>query len=276
MKKRLFVGVVAGVLATSMCVSLAACGSEVDAKGVKGETVTEEEWEAAIELLMDADSDYTVEYLSEESSEGKMTVLGETVKGGMKETNRATYVKNGNIVYVSGYRELKYSGDGAAMMGGFASDGPAGYASESVSDYYKEGKTEFEMYSEINYETGASVNYTKDEEGNWTKSNGYVYNSALGAVYSLIMDLGDYEDYEYSEEYKGYIEKDFDGEEGETPTVYKFQDKKLVAVYQHSEVEGEEDDGGLGLMSSSYEEESTLNVTCKYEAKELTLPEVAE
>lgn len=271
--KKLFVGIAAGVLAAAMCVSFAACGSSVDAKGIKGEEVTEEEWNAAIDAVLADDAELTIEYLSKNSNKSELTMNAggstEKLNAKSKMEQRMTYIQKGAKQSGKGYYEISYSGDLEGMAEAMGQQ--AGV---------QEGKTELEAYSEVT--TDGTHYYAKDEEGEWTldEDGDTVIEELFDEYYMLKYNVKNhYNDYTFSEEHKGYIPANYDAEDGDTLYVVKFQNKKLTGVYIESNYTREQDmleDVMPGTMIMKVEVEASINIVISYEAKDITLPTVAE
>ena len=268
MKKKLFVGIAAGVLAAAMCVSFAACGSSVDAKSVKGEEVTEAEWDAAVEAVLNGDA-LTIEYLAKSSAKNELTATlqgeSESLTAKSKSERRMTYIVNGAKQSGKGYVKISYGGDleeMAAIMG-----------QEMGAE---EGKTNVEVYSEV---TADGTNYyVQNKEGEWMVDHDgdTVVEEMFDELDMLKYYVKDcYGDYEYSAEHKGYIPADY--EEGEPLYVIKFQDKKLVAVYMENNYKREQDlyeSIMPGMMIMKMDVEASTQIVIKYETKDITLPTV--
>ena len=190
MKHKLLFGFATAAMAAVMCVGFAACGG-VDAKGVKGEEVTAEKWEAALDALDAEDAKYTIEATT------KMTADGYSAEG------TATLVVNGAKVY---------------------------YKSESTEEVEGEKETDvYEAYTE--YKDGKYTVYKKDDDGKWTSEEspfgGVSYSYILGVAFSGIPK---YDDYKYSADDKGYVLKEV-AEGESSPVVKFDKDGKLVAIY---------------------------------------------
>ena len=254
--KKLFAGIAATALAAAMCVSFAACGeSGADkAKSIKGETVTEEQWDAAFAAFEKDEAKFTIEAISSATSTYTLdlTVLGEGKKSGtLSQKATYTYINNGAKQSAKGTMEVSAKGDFSyAELVEYLEMGE--YASQ-------EGKSKDEVYSE-KAAIGYTV-YTKDKDGKWQKNA-----SAGGAVPLYYFDeAGNFGDYKYDETLKGYVEKDYKADD-ENYQVYKFdKDGNLVAFYSHTMMEA-------GTMLG---ETSEVGYTISYTAKDITLPTVA-
>ena len=237
MKKRAVVATMASLaLAGVMCVGFAACGGE-SAKSIKGEEVTAEQWDAAFE--------------NEELYQNfKLEIENETVitMGDIKVTIDAT----GELLYAD---QKTYTTQKAKTS--VKGDLPAGAG-------YSDGTVESEYYVD---ETGETTKYIEKKDGAWAyveQGSGMDhYTSAMEELEFLIDQAGslDFEDYEYSTEHNGYVEKD--AEEGDL-IVIKFKDGKLKAMYV-------EQSGTEGPASMSM----TGSYVITYGGQSVTLPTVA-
>ena len=250
--KKLFVGIAATVLAAAMCVSFAACGgdggSDAKAKAVKGEEVTEAQWDAAFDALEKDDAKYTVE---EETVNTATYRVDKKTGGTLTQKTVMTYINNGAKQSQKGESDVTAEGDFSfadllANLGLFDEYAP------------KEGKTEVERYTEK--AEGRYTGYAKDADGNWQKSA-----STNLVPADLKSKQGDFADYKYDAKLKGYVDKDYTAED-KIYTVYKFNgDGQLSAVYMYYT-------SGGGSAIESVRERSYLFT---YEAAEITLPTVA-
>ncbi len=252
--KKVFVGIAATVLAAAMCVSFAACGS-TSAKDIKGEEVTAEQWDAAFEALTKEDAEYTFT----QTSEDVMTYKGipdpeannKKLDGSSKATEELVFTKKGKKESQTSKITVKLSGDArriAIIMGADEED-------------IKEGEVDSEeVYVE---KTDEGYVYYEQEDGKWTKGNGM----SLAPSYSRYK--GKYDSYEYSEEHKGYVSKDYSAEDKDTLEVIKFdKDGRLVAIYTETPEKGEKGDD-MEMIASS-----TVSVIIEYSAKDITIPTV--
>lgn len=242
--KKLLLGFTAAAMAAVMCVGLVGCGGGPDAKSVKGEVVTEAQWDAALDELRKDDAVYTIEYLEVDSSSAKGSFLGEDVSGSYEWTKSITAVKNGSKEYYKETNKAESSGAAAEEHG-------------TEANYEKTT----ELYAEI--VDGKYVHYTQ-VDGAWKKTDGL---TSIINIYDIIGFLGDFDEYEYSDAHKGYVRK---GQaDDETVMVFKFnKDGKLVALYCGYEDEGED----MGVKTTdSYE----FNIVITYEADDINLPTVA-
>lgn len=190
MKHKLLFGFATAAMAAVMCVGFAACGG-VDAKSVKGEEVTAEQWEKALKALGAEDAKYTIE------ATNKMTADGYSAEG------TSTLVVNGAKVYMKSESTEEVEG-------------------EKESDVY-------EAYTE--YKDGKYTVYEKDDDGKWTSEEssygGVDYTYILGTAFS---GFPEYDDYKYSADDKGYVLKEV-AEGESSPVVKFDKDGKLVAIY---------------------------------------------
>ena len=190
MKHKLLFGFATAAMAAVMCVGFAACGG-VDAKSVKGEEVTAEQWEAALKALDAEDAKYTIEATSTSKSD----------KGNTE--SESTLVVNGAKTHYTYKSTMEVDGEKQTDEG----------------DIYVEHKD------------GAYVVYEKGEDGKWTSEEspfgGVSYSYILGVAFSGIPK---YDDYKYSADDKGYVLKEV-AEGESSPVVKFDKDGKLVAIY---------------------------------------------
>ncbi len=254
--KKFFVGIAATVLAAAMCVSFAACGgtSADKAKSIKGEQVTEEQWDAAFQALEKDDAKFTIKMAStyEMTFEVDLTeVGGKKTSGTLTQSATVTYVNNATKQSEKG--EINISSKGDFSFADLLEN--LGIPADQV----KEGKTEMEMYTEKEGEGYTS--YQKDKDGNWYK--GKAYDSLL-PLYDFNED-GRFTEYKYDETLQGYVDKDHT-EDSHDYIVYKFnKDGQLVAAYSYSSK------GSTDAMKQINE----MSYIIEYSAKDITLPTVA-
>lgn len=211
------------MLAVAMCFGFAGCGGDnngssgngdgkIDAEKFVSEKVTAEEWKAALsdDCLENVKLDFYNIYMS--SGEGEATTV----------ESRSVHIFAGNKIYYN----LKQSVNGQLTS--------------QVENYY-------DLRNLVTYEKfDLSGENTGDE---WTKSD--IPSKDVEQIMSnltegyFFMGLADYFDkFEYSEEQKGYVNKP--GLQEDDPAncgngVFKFKDKKLVAVFM-LETDGDEAD----------------------------------
>lgn len=200
MKHKLLFGFATAAMAAVMCVGFAACGGGPNAKSVKGEEITEEQWGKFTDYFEKEDAKYTIETSVEtKSDDGSGTTLMTFTQDGAKSYYKVEV--NGKV------------GDKKV---------------DDVSEVYVEKKD------------GAYVVYEKGEDGKWTsEEEGYSpvdYMSTLGPISEMASTLLSYSAFEYSADQKGYVLKN--APEGTTSPVLKFdKDGRLVAIYYSYEVE---------------------------------------
>lgn len=249
--KKVFLGIIAAIMAAVMCVSFTGCAK---AKNVKGEKVTEEQWVAAIESLLAEHAVFTVDYSSKASGTYTHKTMVHKTKWSVKETEKLTLVKNGALESVKGSQKLTLKGDKAA----------------AEQETGKAKKKEIEKYSEI--VDSRIYNFEKGRDDEWTKEESFysVIQDSFSSVVSSVKSR--YSSFVYSNEHNGYISKNYDEDDSEV-TVYKFKDAKLIAVYIYEE-ETLIEDNAQDYAEGSYKTE--VNITIKYTAKKITLPKVQE
>lgn len=248
--KKLFLSIITAAMTGVLCIGFAACSSSVNAKSVKGEEVTEDQWVAALGTLLDDKSTFTVEYFVKGSADYKHKTMVQTTEWGAKMTQRMTYTKNGTLQSAIGYKKMSLSGDKAA-------------AEQSMG---KAAKTEVELYSAT---TASKIyNYEKGRDDKWTRRE--AYNSVIYGAFGYTIDYlkNSYSAFVYSTEHKGYISKYYDDDDSSI-TVYKFSGGKLVAIYTYQE-DVDIDDEVQEYEIISYKTET--NATITYSAKDVILP----
>ena len=254
--KKFFVGIAATVLAAAMCVSFAACGGNgaEKAKSIKGEQVTAEQWDAAFEALTKEDAEYTFTrttvYVTTYKGIPDPEANNKKLNGTSTATEELVFTKKGNKESEISKTTGKLSGDArriAIIMGVDEEEIDANL--ERSSEEYVEKTNE----GYVSYE---------QKDGKWTKGNG----SSMAPSYSQYK--GKFESYEYSEEHKGYIPKDYSAEDKDELEVIKFdKDGRLVAIYTEMSEEGDKNEE---IIASG-----KMSVTIEYSAKDITLPTVA-
>lgn len=246
--KKLLVGLGVAALSAAMCMSFAACGGGVDAEGIKGEEVTEEQWTKAfeeIDKVTDGEAKITV--LAQMTSESEMDAgeLGSYSASGEMEV---TYVINGKLVSKKGSQKVSYSGD--------------------VPDEIKNeaGDVDYEAYSETT-DDGTTVYTLKD--GKWSKAAG---SPLYYEISDVLRYADDFADFEYNADFKGYVAKGTKSD-AEKYTVLKFQDGKLVAIYSYEGHKTTPEEEQLGMKSSV---EIKKGYVISYEADTITIPDAAK
>ena len=254
MNKRTLISAVTGIaLAGIMCVGFAACGEgNESAKDLQGETIKKEVWDAAIQE--DAFANFKLEF---ESTNVNEKIQTENTLAEARST-QATYVYSEQKTYVKGTVSIKYTG-----------------VPEDEKDRYKDESQTIEYYLDESGEEEYGKCVSK-VDGKWTnveltKDNYYNYNSAKGVADLFINSMlpsKNFEDYEYSEEHKGYIAKD--AQEGEL-LVVKFKKGKLNVIYVESTSEN-----SYGQGESQYTRKTTEVSSYRFTfgGQKLMLPKV--
>ena len=248
--KHLNVFMVAVILVFSVTF-LSACGSGVDASKVNSEHVTQEVWNAAIELLRDSGTEITVEYSYTHSKDYYYKTAINTTEWSVKDYDRLTYIKNGNLESKKGYKKVTYSGDKDAAILEFK---------------LEEGKTKIEEYYEF-VDFGIYNSYKIDVDGKFRKGSGYGSSGLIVLEklnsYLSAMKVGTYE---YSKAHNGYI-NEFTTDD--YFVVYKFQEGKLAAIYARTVKTDIKDEA---VQYKKYTEVYDTNIVISYTAKEIKLP----
>ena len=181
--KRILSAIAVCVLVVSMCVGIAACAP--NAKGVKGEQITETEWVAAFEKLASDDSKFVVECYAKASVAYKQVTTVHKTKWTATTTESYTYTKNGSNESKIGYNKISYSGNKAS-------------AENEVGKV--PGKTQVELYSQItddgiyNYEKNLNEKWEKDEASQSVIAEDFYFISYL---------KNSFDSFEYSKEHNG-------------------------------------------------------------------------
>lgn len=188
--KKILAGIAVGVCAAVMCVGLAACGPDAKeaAKNAESIEVTEQEWNDALGYFQKDDAEFAAEGRMEEFPGVYSDYIGYLLKTG---TDSFRY-KDGK-----GYMKSSGSIVGEVLEEGAYVDSFPEYFIDMVSSMLNSE----EYYS---VEDGVNFHYTKDEEGKWKKEE------QLGTSPTQSYQFFDYlpfENFEYSEEEKGYVGK---------------------------------------------------------------------
>lgn len=250
MKRKVLLGFVSAALAAAMCVGFVGCG-EVDSKSVKGEEVTEKQWNSALDYFSQDDAVYTIKYREEQIADEKCVYLDEKLSGTTTNVTTIDAINNGARAYVKSTQKTEISGDMKKIA--------AAYDTEvEIVDETEEAYAEF---GEDSYTV-----YTLDDDDQWVTNE---RSSSIIPFNKLIAGISlSYSSYEYSADLKGYVLKD--ALKLGTIFVVKFNgDGKLSAIYYDYE---------RSTKSGNLERKSgyTLNVIIEYEADEITLPTVEQ
>ena len=255
MNKRACISTIAGIaLAGVLCVGFAACGGSNDtAKDMKGETITKDVWDAAIQE--DAFANFKLEL--DTSNVNAKTQASNTLTS--TQTANATYIYAEQKTYVKGTNIQKHTG-----------------VPEEEKDNYKDTTENIEYYLDESG-TGEYGKCIVKEDGKWTnvelnKDNYNNYTSAKSAADFFInyqLPSKNFEDYKYSEEHKGYIAKD--AKEGEL-LVVKFKKGKLRAIYVENT---DEDTQGEGESQYTRKRTETSSYLFTFGGQKVTLPTIS-
>lgn len=257
--KKLWLTIAGLFTCVCLCFGFAACGESADdekgdgsqdggsqggsaftleAKDIVGEEVTAEQWEAAVNAYQEDDAYKTGDL--------KVTVLYRATTGGDSSMGPSQSVQT----------EIRYVVNGTKT---------------STKSYQKIGSVSrdvFEIYGEmIDAANGIAEFTNKNEAGKFekTRENVSIIGSDVQSVFKLVST---YDSYEFNAELKGYVKKDStlvetDGKVGYQ--VVKFQDGKLVAIYEHHTERGEQ----MGMVASMT---ADLSWKFTYDAEEITIP----
>ena len=251
--KKLFLSIASIVIASVMCIGLAACGNNrLNTKSINGEEITGDQWVAALDTLLDDKANFTVEYYYEQTTDYTHKTMVHTTEWSAKSMEIATLTKNGALESSIGSEEISISGDTIA-------------AEQVVG---KAKTKEIEVYSAII--SRKIYNYEKGKDGKWNREEAKtsVIYDEFGFAIAAIKDK--FSSFVYSTEHKGYIDKNY--EDGDTQLmVFKFNGGKLAAIYAYAEV--------VDLTDIEQEYELIINkteahLTIEYKANEIVLPVV--
>ena len=227
----------AAALAALLAVSLTACSS---AEKMKSEEVTAEEWTAAF-----AEGNFANVRME---AEQKSVRTGKTSGGkvDVTQTVRLTAVIAGDLEYY----KMEVTETGKVHGVDISDPVPAA-----------------EMYS-AKTEEGMYTVYTRNGAGKWTTSVSAVSVAADFIAEAIASFAGNFEDYVYSADRRGYVRSDDTDGSGE---VLKFADKKLAAVWQSdTSVDYDDIDYTYAIRVSS-----TASMTLEYGGQSITLPAVS-
>lgn len=251
MKRKVLLGIAAAALAAVMCVGFSACGE--NAEGVRGEEVTEKQWNSALAYFTEEEAVYKIECSEEQVEERKFEYIDEILSGSATCIQTVEAVKNGEKEHVKQTRKIEFSGDYKKIAAALDQE------IEAVDE-------EEEMYAEK--KDDAITVYSKDDNEKWTTSKGYS-SIAYGKIREVLSNMSislSYSSYEYSNDLKGYVLKD--SQKRDSVYVLKFNgDGKLCAIYFEYET-----------VTKSGNREHTMkdvfNVVISYKAENITLPTV--
>ncbi len=251
MKKKVLFGITAAALAAVMCVGFSACGG--NAESVRGEEVTEKQWNSALDYFTEEDAVYKIECREEQVEERKFEYIDEILSGGATCVQTIEAVKNGTKEYVKQTKKLDFSGDYKKIAA-------------ALDQEIEETDEEDETYAES--KDGVITVYSKDDNEKWTTNKGYS-SIAYGKIREVLSNMSislSYSSYEYSNDLMGYILKD--SQKRDSVYVLKFNgDGKLCAIYFEYET-----------VTKSGNREHTMkdmfDVVISYKAENITLPTV--
>lgn len=267
--RKVFAGIAGGVLSVAMVMGLAGCGGNgaiAQARNIRGEEVTEEQWVAALNEVGEGDfvtvsaveeteaANFAVSY--EMDVDMNVTVeeqrMGDTVifEGGSMSVDMnisASIVAADHKTHITMEYTMKMDGSESVLetMGGTAVD-----QSGTV-----------EMYT--SYENGQVALYVRVNDGEWNTVSGSlgaasgVADDALQQIDALVEALGEisvyssqFDDFTYTTDAKGYVYNqgvDMDGLEVlgnvEGQLIIKIRDGKLAAVLEEATLSNVETEG---------------------------------
>lgn len=256
--KKVLSGVLAGVLAAVMCASFAACGEkEIDAEGVEGKEVTEEQWIAAFDELASEDAVYTVR--GEAIEKTTATKKEQTASATLKYFGFA--VENGKREHLKIEQQIVgYSGDVKEVF----------RLSDDVIEGNTQGDSVLECYSEF-HETSTDYYENDWNTDTWTHYSNRNGSSVRPSVSELVSRCKEnFASFRYDSEKKGYVasEEIAKDEYDFLPyAVLKFDENgKFVALCGEMEYEGHE---GFAIEEIR---NARFQFTVEYTAEEIVFP----
>ena len=248
MKKKTLLAAVALTLAAGFAFGMAGCsgGGTSNAKKIKSEEVTEDQWNAFFGLDQDSSED-----------DGKL----EDCRIVLNTYSRMQSYSNGILTDGKNYSETEIviDGDKDYVRTSSRSEGKLGDI--SVNDE----EPETVIYSEKTEKDGVPVyySYTQNAASEWEKdaalsSEGYSqYSELITSLFGYQLKTTSYEDYVFSSDRGGYVLKtDLKGDQ----PVLKFKDGKLVGVWLEVEA------------YSNGKTETTYDLVITYEDQTVNLP----
>lgn len=262
--RKVFAGIAGGVLSVAMVMGLAGCGGNgaiAQARNIRGEEVTEEQWVAALNEVGEGDfvtvsaveeteaANFAVSYEMDVDIDYSMVMelLDMNVSGSMDMNIAASAVTADHRTHITMDYTIAYTS--AGTVAGESAD-------ESVNE---SGKVEMITA----YEDGVVQIYTKINDGAWSKVSGSlgaasgVADDALQQIDALVEALGEisvyssqFDDFTYTTDAKGYVYNqgvDMDGLEVlgnvEGQLIIKIRDGKLAAVLEEATLSNVETEG---------------------------------
>ena len=243
MKKKLFVGIAAGVIAAAMCASFAACGGSVSLP--KGDEVNKETWEKAFTEKMAEVTNYTLNGVGDAQVSLKGTVKKDEktsadISFSSKIASSLTnlYNKEANKYYL----ESKSSNDFKLTYDGEKATGTAKYTSK---EYMEKGSEENE-YWQASYYKKESNTKSPEEKENSVRESYWQGDRYTSSEYSNPMSYGNYYSYlsrTFSAQY--YDKADIENAEG--GYIYNLFDKftyssgvYTATLYRSYEIDADE------------------------------------
>ncbi len=246
MKRKVLLGIAATALAAVMCVGFSGCGG-VNAESVRSEKVTETQWNSALAYFKEDNAVYTVSFIEQETVEAYAKIFGEELFGKATEIISVKAIKNGATEYLKRDEKSQVDNDCKKIL-------------EAMNIKYEEYDRTNETYS--SYRNGKYTVYRQDNDGKWGT---YTASSSIMPNLTSLMQ-GTYNEYEYSEDLKGYVPKYRNSYD--PYYILKFNSEgKLSAIYSDSK-------STKLLDRYEYKASSILNLVIEYQAKNITLPTV--
>ena len=246
MKGRVLLAITAAALVAVMCVGFSGCGG-VNAESVRGEKVTEEQWNSALEYFTEDNAVYSVSFIEQETVEAYAKIFGEELSGKATGIVTVKAIKNGATEYLKRDEKCQVDNDCKKIL-------------EAMSMEYEEYDRTNETYS--SYRDGKYTIYRQDNDGKWGT---YIASSSIMPNLTSLVQ-GTYNEYEYSEDLRGYAPKNRD--QYAPYYILKFNSEgRLSAIYSNSK-------STKLLDRYEYKASRILNLVIEYQAKNFDLPTV--
>lgn len=277
-----------------MLVCFAGCGAVSKAKSIRGEEVTEDVWNSAmaqtavssqqsasLPVATVADEtaqapnfkvEYEMKYKVNVSTEGVSVGETQVVEAGNASIDmsmQATLVVADSAVHIT----LSYD---------FKLDGSDNLLSAIGMEKALTGSGKAEAY--ISYANGMTL-VIKDDAGNWV--NATLNSDTIAAAVKMVIEnstdmadqsalVGDFADYQYSADQKGYVVADASGQisagdselGADSSAVYKIKDNQLAAIYADASM-------NMDLSGISATGSSQVGLVYTYGGQSVTVPTVS-
>ena len=254
MKNKTMMGLVAVGVSILFCLGTAGCG-DTDAEGVRGEVVTEKQWNAALECFEKDDAVYTIEYDYLYEEEVECVYVDEKLSGTLTDREHFQARKNAEREYLKKTEKSEFKGDSKKIL-------------KALNVEREEVDETEEVYAELIGKVYTF--YRQNDDDKWVKET--QDSSLIGMAIAVKMQNIPltYSSYEYSSEMKGYILKDALEKSALGGDIYilKFNDDgQLSAMYFESETVSKTSGWSRKLNLE-------LNIVIEYEADDIEMPQV--